>query len=71
MKKRTKILLVVLLFILCTGCTKSLKDGKEVVTNPATGQTLTANILCKPNNEKIIDKKKDLTLYGLYEVFEL
>ena len=67
MKKRTKILLVVLLFILCTGCTKSLKDGKEVVTNPATGQTLTANILCKPNDEKIIDKKKDLTLYGLYE----
>lgn len=67
MKKRTKILLVVLLFILCTGCTKSLKDGKEVVTNPATGQTLTANILCKPNDKVIIDKKNKSTLYDLYE----
>ena len=67
MKKRTKILLVILLFILCTGCTKSLKDGKEVVTNPATGQTLTANILCKPNDDVIVDKKNNLTLNGIYE----
>jgi YidC/Oxa1 family membrane protein insertase len=66
-KKRTKILLVILLFILCTGCTKSLKDGKEVVINPATGQTLTANILCKPDNIKIVDEKNKLTLYDMYE----
>ena len=67
MKKKTKIFLVVLLFILATGCTKSLKDGKEVVINPATGQTLTANILCKPNNTTIVDDKNKLTLYGMYE----
>mgnify|MGYP006974646170 CR=1 FL=1 len=30
-KKKTKIFVVVLLFILATGCTKQLKDGKEVV----------------------------------------
>ena len=67
MKKKTKIFLVVLLFILATGCTKSLKDGKEVVINPATGQTLTANILCKPDNIKIVDEKNKLTLYDMYE----
>ena len=50
MKKRTKLMILLITFILCTGCTKQLKDGKEVITNPATGQTLTANILCKPNN---------------------
>ena len=71
MKKRTKILLVILLFILCTGCTKSLKDGKEVVTNKETGQTLTANILCKPNDEQLLntyekyDKKLEVKLDDL------
>ena len=56
MKKKAKILIILVLFILATGCTKQLKDGKEVVQNPATGQTLTANILCKPDDKEIIDK---------------
>ena len=67
MKKKAKILIILVLFILATGCTKQLKDGKEVVQNPATGQTLTANILCKPDDKEIIDKKKNITLYDLYE----
>ena len=32
------------IFIL-TGCTKTLKDGKQVVKNEETGQVLTENIL--------------------------
>ena len=60
MKKKTKLLIIILLFILCTGCTSQLKDGKEVVTNKETGQTLTSNILCKPENEQ---------LYETYETY--
>lgn len=53
MRKKIKILAVVILLVLCTGCTKQLKDGKTAVTNDETGQTLTANILCKPSDENL------------------
>lgn len=56
MKKKTKLFIIALLLILCTGCTKTLKDGKEVITNPDTGQTLTSNILCRPSDEKLLEK---------------
>lgn len=55
MKKKSKILVIALLFLLCTGCTDTLKDGKNVVTNEETGQTLTANILCKPEDENLLE----------------
>jgi len=55
-KKKTKVFIIALLLILCTGCTKTLKDGKEVVTNPETGQTLTSNILCRPSEEQLLEK---------------
>lgn len=55
MKKKTKVFIIILLFILCTGCTETLKDGKEVVTNKETGQTLTSNILCKPSDEQLLE----------------
>lgn len=54
MKKKTKILIISLLFLICTGCTETLKDGKEVVTNKETGQNLTSNILCKPNDDVLL-----------------
>ena len=54
MKKKTKIFIIVLLFLLCTGCTETIKDGKKVVTNKETGQTLTSNILCKPEDEQLL-----------------
>lgn len=53
MKKSIKICIIVVLLILSVGCTKQLKDGKKVITNPETGQTLTANILCKPSNDSL------------------
>ena len=54
MKKKTKIFIIALLLILLTGCTQTLKDGKEAVTNEKTGQTLTSNILCKPSDEDLL-----------------
>ncbi len=53
MKKKTKIFIAALLLLLCTGCTEQIKDGKEVVTNKETGQSLTSNILCKPSDEQL------------------
>lgn len=55
MKKKTKIFIIALLFLLCTGCTETIKDGKEVVTNKETGQTLTSNILCKPEDKQLLE----------------
>ena len=56
-KNKIKILLlVVIAFFLLTGCTKQLTDSdKKVVKNPNTGQSLTANILCKQTDKKTIE----------------
>lgn len=63
--KKLKILLLVALLLLSTGCTKALKDPetKEAVTNPTTGQSLTENILCQPEDEetiKIYEEHEDI-----------
>ncbi len=64
-KKNNKIKIIVILFLLLitTGCTKTLTDSNnKAVKNEKTGQTLTANILCKPTN-------KDTTaIYEKYNV---
>lgn len=51
--KNKKILIVLLLLVISlTGCTKQLKDqNNKVVTNKETGQTLPSNILCKPSDD--------------------
>ena len=55
MNKKIKVLIVILLLLLTTGCTKTLTDSnKKAVKNEKTGQTLTANILCKPTNKDTI-----------------
>ena len=66
MKTKTnkiKILLLICLLLLSTGCTKTLKDSEtnKAVTNPTTGQSLTENILCKPKDKETIE------LYEKYE----
>lgn len=54
MKKISVVLILILL--LTTGCTKTLKGAdKKAVTNPETGQSLTENILCQPENKKTIE----------------
>lgn len=61
-KNKIKILIIVFLLLLTTGCTKTLVDkDKQAVKNDKTGQTLTENIICRPKNEytiKIYEKNK-------------
>lgn len=77
MKKNKKILIVVLMLtLLLTGCTKQLKDVKgKVVQDKETNQTLVENILCKPEelNKTYKDaiKKKKEDYKKLYEDGEL
>ncbi len=61
MKKynKLKIFLLALLVMLSTGCTKYVKDGNKSVIYEATGQTLTANILCKPVTEDLYNIYKE------------
>ena len=55
MKKKFKLLILAVLVVLRAGCTKYVKDedNKNVVYKE-TGQTLTANIICKPSEENLI-----------------
>ncbi len=57
MKKSRKIFVVLvgILLLTATGCTKNLKDAdNKVVVNEETGQNLPANIMCKPTDEDIL-----------------
>lgn len=62
MRKRNRLLFVILIVMMLslTGCTKNLKnaDGK-VVTNETTGQTLPANIMCAPTDEDNLKLYRD------------
>lgn len=60
MKKQNKwkvVLLAALLF-LSTGCTQYIKEDKKAVIFEETGQNLTANILCKPEEENLLELYK-------------
>ena len=61
--KKKKLLIILLLFLaLTTGCTKYLSDdNKKRITNEKTGQSLTSNILCKPQDKEL------LSIYEKYE----
>ena len=59
-KKIKVILIMFLLLISMTGCTKQLTDSNnKAVKNETTGQTLTKNILCKPTNKETIKIYED------------
>lgn len=54
-KQKIKIVLILLILLLTTGCTKTLTDSKnKPVKDNVTGQSLTQNILCKPTNKNTI-----------------
>ena len=55
-KNKLKIILVILVLLLSTGCAKTLTDlHKKPVKNEVTGQNLTKNIICQPTNKKTIE----------------
>ena len=59
--KIKKITIIILLLLVClTGCTKQLtdSDGKRIM-NEETGQSLTGNILCLPEDEKLLTLYKE------------
>ena len=61
-KNKIKVLIIVFLLLLTTGCAKTLVDkDKQAVKNDKTGQTLMSNIICRPTNEytiKIYEENK-------------
>jgi len=64
MKKNKKLIVILLFLILIsTGCTKTLTNkNKEKIINETTGQAITSNILCLPEDEellKIYEENKD------------
>lgn len=63
-----KVILCLLLLFVTTGCTKQLKgEDNKVVTYDLTGQSLTENILCQPNDEDLIQiyLENDIDVYSL------
>ncbi len=66
MKNRFKVLIIVMLLLLTTGCGANdyLKDGKKIVKYEKTGQNLPSNILCKPTDKELLKvyKKYDKQL---------
>lgn len=68
MKKKLLVLMILLLCV--TGCTKQLKDAdNKLVKNEETGQTLTKNILCQPEEEETI-KKYNETLENARKTYQ-
>ena len=52
--KKNKIILLLLIVVCLTGCTKQLKNEQnKPVVYEKTGQSLTANILCQPTNKDV------------------
>lgn len=56
MKNKNKILILLISVLFISGCTVNLKDKEtnKIVKNPATGQSLTENILCRPIDKETI-----------------
>lgn len=61
MKKNILKVIIMLIFVTSlTGCTKILKDENgKAIKNEITGQSLTENILCRPEDSKTIEKYKN------------
>lgn len=57
--KKKKLIAIFLCIFLLSGCTTYLKDGKQAVKYEKTGQTLTKNILCRPQEEEIVNLYKE------------
>ena len=53
LKNKSKIVIILILLFLVTGCTTTLvNEDNKAVQNPKTGQSLTENILCQPKNDQ-------------------
>ena len=70
MKKILMVLTLIIVALTMSGCTKMLKneEGKPVI-NKETGQNLTENVLCRPEDKTTIDlyKKNNINIDDLQE----
>jgi YidC/Oxa1 family membrane protein insertase len=54
-QKQIKLIILVLLIFILTGCTKPLKnEANKIIKNEKTGQNLTANIFCRPTEKDVL-----------------
>ena len=59
-KKTIKILLLILILAMLTGCTKTLTgEDKKPVKYEETGKALTENVLCRPTDENVVNIYKE------------
>ena len=59
--KTKKIIIMIMLLFCVSGCSKQLKDAdNKIVKNDSTGQTLTQNILCQPEEEETKTKYNEI-----------
>ncbi len=71
---RNKKILVVIIMILTlslTGCTKYVTDDGKNVREDTTGQNLVSNILCKPEDENVLKTYEKYEKEGNYDISEL
>ena len=59
MKRQVRLIGLILLILISSGCTKYIKEDNKSVIYETTGQTLASNILCKPVNEDLYNFYKD------------
>lgn len=67
-QKKIQIILIIFLLLITTGCTTTLTDkNKKAIRNEITGQNLTKNIICQPEDKKIkqIYKEKGVKIEKL------
>lgn len=53
--KFLKVLSLILVVLVLSGCTKYVKVDKKTIPIKSTGQNLTDNILCKPENKEVLE----------------
>ncbi len=64
MKKKVAVLIVAIIILLSTGCTKQMVNGdKQRIINETTGQSLTSNIICLPEGEELYKLYKENEQY--------
>lgn len=56
MHKKILIIFLLVITLSLTGCTKYVKDDGKVVRESTTGQSLVSNIICQPEDPKIVKK---------------
>lgn len=59
-QRKWKVILIIIMLLVTTGCTTTLTDkDNKPVKNPETGQSLTKNILCQPTDKETIKIYKE------------